>query len=142
MMGRLRCIGCKRSFYIVIGVLVIALKIEASPGHPHVHEDDGSWVAPFVEALKNNPIETNENSIRKGKSIYNKHCSQCHGINGSKEYISGKQKLALREIVSQREDGDLAWKITSGRGEMPSWDARLSKEEIWHIVNYLQRGLL
>jgi mono/diheme cytochrome c family protein len=35
-------------------------------------------------------------------------------------------------------DGDLAWKITNGRGAMPAWKDMLGKNQVWDLVNYIQ----
>lgn len=35
-------------------------------------------------------------------------------------------------------DGDFAWKIKNGRGEMPAWEEDLEEIEVWHLVNYIQ----
>ena len=39
---------------------------------------------------------------------------------------------------SDHSDGDLAWKIATGRDEMPSWIEDFSESEIWDLVNYIK----
>ena len=35
-------------------------------------------------------------------------------------------------------DGELYWKMSTGRGDMPSWAAGLSDTERWQMVSYLR----
>ena len=35
-------------------------------------------------------------------------------------------------------DGELFWKITTGRAPMPSWEDKLSEVQRWQLVNYLR----
>ena len=115
----------------------------ASPGHPE-HDtlpDDLPWAAPFVAALKQNPIQLNTESLSKGKKLYLQYCASCHGQDGSKVYQAGNRTLQLNTIATKREAGDLAWKISTGRGDMPSWGETLDSEAIWNLVHFLQQGL-
>ena len=52
--------------------------------------------------------------------------------------------LLCSELISaspgHREAGDLAWKISTGRGDMPPLKETLNDNAIWHLVNYLQQG--
>jgi mono/diheme cytochrome c family protein len=34
-------------------------------------------------------------------------------------------------------DGEHFWKITTGRGGMPSFVKDLTEEERWHVINYI-----
>lgn len=34
-------------------------------------------------------------------------------------------------------DGEHLWKITTGRGVMPSYEKDFTVEERWHVINYI-----
>jgi len=107
------------------------------------HEMTG-WIAP-VEARKvKNPIKATQPSIQKGKEIYGKKCALCHGIKGDG---NGPASVGLNPKPTsfkgphghggQISDGEHFWKITTGRGGMPSFAKDLTEEERWYVVNYI-----
>ena len=106
------------------------------------HEMTG-WIAP-VEARKvKNPIKATQASIQKGKEIYEKKCALCHGIKGDG---NGPASVGLNPKPArfkgphghggQISDGEHFWKITTGKGGMPSFSKDLTEEERWNVINY------
>lgn len=73
--------------------------------------------------------------------IYKAHCSACHGINGKGDTMLGKN-LKLRTLgsdeVQNRSDEELTNIITRGRNRMPSFDRKLSKDQIAALVRYIR----
>lgn len=41
-------------------------------------------------------------------------------------------------MMKKATDGELFWKMTTGRAPMPSWQDRLSETQRWELVNYLR----
>ncbi|HVB57268.1 MAG TPA: cytochrome c [Candidatus Acidoferrales bacterium] len=41
------------------------------------------------------------------------------------------------KLMGKMTDGELFWKMSTGRGAMPSW-AQLSETQRWQLVNYLR----
>ena len=100
------------------------------------------WKAPPEFSERINPIKADNESIEKGKTLFIKYCSTCHGQEGF-----GDGPVALRlttetpdltAIAGKRTDGELAWKIATGRNPMPRWQDKLSVEQIWYIVSFIQ----
>ena len=123
-------------------LLLCSELINASPGHAghDIPPEDLPWDAPFVAAAKQNPVAANSASITEGKKLYLQHCADCHGKSGDTHYQTGSIKRQLNTITPHREAGDLAWKISTGRGDMPPLKETLNDNAIWHLVNYLQQG--
>ena len=123
-------------------LLLCSELISASPGHGghDIPTEDLPWNAPFVAAAKQNPIAANSASITEGRKLYLQHCTDCHGKSGDTPYQTGSIKRQLNTITPHREAGDLAWKISTGRGDMPPLKETLNDNAIWHLVNYLQQG--
>ncbi len=103
---------------------------------------DNFWKTPPEFSERSNPVKTDNASIERGKALYIKYCSTCHGQEGL-----GDGPVALRltteppdltAIAAKRTDGELAWKIATGRNPMPRWQDKLSSEQIWYIVNFIQ----
>jgi cytochrome c553 len=74
---------------------------------------------------------------------YKAHCSACHGINGVGDTMIGKN-LKLRPLgsdeVQKQSDEVLTEIISKGKGKnrMPSFERKLSKDQITDLVTYIR----
>ena len=100
------------------------------------------WMAPKKEAAKKNPIKMNEQAISLGKSIYDEFSMNCHGKDGKGK---GPGAVGLKhrpqnllKTMKSHSDGDLFWKIKTGRTDMPSFEEDLDEKEIWSVIHYLR----
>ena len=101
------------------------------------------WIAPSEASKIVNPIESNEKSLKLGKKIYSKMCWTCHGVEGKGE---GPAAAALNpkpadftiDKVQNQKDGELYWKITTGKGTMVSYKNSLTNDQRWSLVNYIR----
>lgn len=109
---------------------------EAEPAAP---PDTG---VPALEASRKNPIEADDDSISKGKTLYGERCADCHGKTGN-----GRGDLALRlhykvpdftkgTALKSRSDGELFYFITKGCGGMPGEQEYISDTDKWNLVNF------
>ena len=91
-----------------------------------------------AEALAN-PFEGREDLIPEGKTLFNVHCSHCHGPNA----IQGERPRDLRRLA-KRYGADMPnafYKTaTTGRPDkgMPNWTGVLEGEQPWKIFTFLQ----
>src|SRR5271157_2771075 len=76
-----------------------------------------------------------------GANIYKMKCSACHGANGAGDTMLGKN-MKLRSLASpevqQESDEDLIRITSKGRNKMPSYERKLSKEQIEDVVKYIR----
>jgi cytochrome c6 len=76
-----------------------------------------------------------------GAVTYKDHCSACHGSNGAGDTMLGKN-LKLRSLASDevqtKSDDDLARIISKGKGRMPAYDRKLSKDQIGDVAKYIR----
>jgi mono/diheme cytochrome c family protein len=105
------------------------------------HEKTG-WIAPAEAKNMKNPVKATKVSIQKGGKIYEKKCSLCHGIkgdgNGPASVGLNPKPTNFKESHGEKmTDGEHFWKITTGRGGMPSFAKDLTEEERWHVINYI-----
>lgn len=106
--------------------------------------DSIKWMAPDSANNLVNPIEVNEESLLDGKMIYNKNCRSCHGKlgdgtgSGGKELATVPSDFTNPDFLNQT-DGSMFWKISEGKDDMKTYKAKLSKEDIWLVVNYIKR---
>ena len=77
-------------------------------------------------------------------ALYDKKCATCHGKDGRAKTFKARFKPVrnLTDAAWQAEVSDerLFNSITTGRGKMPAFGKKLSKEEIESLVAYV-RGL-
>ena len=104
---------------------------------------NNNWIAPATAASKQNPIASNEKSIKLGKKIYSKMCWTCHGSIGegdgpASNALTPKPAVLTNAIVQEQTDGALFWKITTGKGTMVSYKTSLSDDQRWSLVNYIR----
>ncbi|QSA97942.1 cytochrome c [Methylococcus sp. EFPC2] len=114
---------------------------EAAPHHHHA--SGHHWSAPKAAQKRRNPVAADEVSIKQGETLFQTHCSSCHGVGGEGNgpAAAGLETppTDLKAMASHHSDGDLAWKIGEGRGLMPGWKAQLQAPEIWSLVNYIKQ---
>jgi mono/diheme cytochrome c family protein len=110
----------------------IAILLLALSGFAYAKADDSTMAG-------------DSSSIARGKVVYGKYCSKCHGKNadgrGKKAYkykpeptnfhISQAARPYIVEIIKKGGKG-------VGRSDdMPDWDGDLSKKQINDVVNYV-----
>ena len=105
------------------------------------HEMTG-WIAPEEAKKMKNPVKATRASIQKGKEIYEKKCALCHGIRGdgkgpASAGLNPKPTNFKDSHGEKMTDGEHFWKITTGKGGMPSFEKDLTEEERWHVINYI-----
>lgn len=95
------------------------------------------------EAEKNlsNPVALTEDSVLRGKRLWNTQCAACHGLDAKSHTKIGKLVGApnltedrFKTYTDGRVYGTIVWGI---RG-MPRYGYKLSEAERWDIVNYLK----
>lgn len=101
-----------------------------------------AWRAPKSDIETLNPIVYSVESVTAGKKLFAQHCQQCHGYWGEGNGVVGlsldKRPANLLRIAGKKAEGEFAWKISEGRGEMPGFRKTLSEDDIWNIVNFVQ----
>lgn len=106
------------------------------------NEDTKHWMASKTDVERKNPIKKSLESIKRGRKIYVSSCANCHGSDANGHGPAAVNLVVkptnLREMAGLHTDGDLAWKITNGRGAMPAWKDMLGKNQVWDLVNYIQ----
>ena len=82
------------------------------------------WTAPAGEKEKKNPLPADAQTIEQGRKVAQINCVTCHGAKGKGD---GAAAVALNpkpadwtsKAVQDDTDGELFWKISTGRGAMP-----------------------
>ena len=80
--------------------------------------------------------------VERGRAVYEARCVRCHGADGA-----GRTRMA--EIVEPPDLSDAAWQrkrsnsrmiasVSDGRGQMPAFKKKLSRQEISAAVAYVR----
>lgn len=106
-------------------------------------EQQGKWTAPATADQKKNPLAGDAAAAAAGKAIYTKECASCHGKKGKGDGPSaaalGISAGDLSAAASQAQsDGAYFWKVQTGKKPMPTFQKKLSEDQIWQVVNYMR----
>jgi mono/diheme cytochrome c family protein len=108
------------------------------------------WKAPEAERGRANPVPITTVTLQKGRALYQKHCSTCHGEKGlgdgpAAPFAAEKPKsLADPDLQQRLTDGEMLWKITTGRKEegevlMPAMAGKVpAEEDRWKLVAFVR----
>ena len=125
-----------------LALVVIVLVLASGRGPVEVAAQTGPWVAPDSEKTKKNPLPADKKTIEQGEKVAKINCVSCHGPLGKG---NGPAAIALNpkpadwtsKRVQDEPDGEIFWKITTGRGAMPSW-RHLPENDRWALVRYIR----
>lgn len=101
-------------------------------------------IIPIEAGKVKNPIAATDQSIQKGKQVFNQNCALCHGADGHAATPLG---LAMyppamdltSPHVQQWSQAALFWIIQNGIAltGMPSWKNRVSTDDTWRMVDFI-----
>jgi copper resistance protein D len=87
-------------------------------------------------------------AVKRGKAIYVANCAQCHGPDGKGTGQDANYATDLTDDFRTQlnTDGVLFYKVWNGHTiqlrtevvDMPAFEGKLSKEEVWAVVEYLK----
>jgi mono/diheme cytochrome c family protein len=125
---------------LVLGMCVFAIgrvaAQEAAPPAP--------WVAPDDAKKVKNPFPPTAETLAAAEQLFTDNCVLCHGEKGVGDG-PGAKTLKVKPAnftdskVQAETDGSLYWKMTNGRGPMPSWRDTLTDQERWELVGYIRK---
>ena len=103
------------------------------------------WKAPsWADTIKNMDYPEEPLTLPRGEELYYFFCLSCHGETG---YGDGPAADTLkvkpanfndRNFTSQ-SDGAIFWKLTTGRGSMPSFKEKFPEEMRWQTIAYIRK---
>ncbi len=99
-----------------------------------------SWKVPEADKAIKNPVKVDAKNIEAGKALYATHCKACHGDPGKNNGLPlvPKPTDPLSESYQKMTDGEIYYKMTKGRGAMPSYAKTLKNEERWKVILYVR----
>lgn len=124
-----------QNIFLIVVLCISFFSVKAQVNNP--------WPVPKDYVDMENPVEADKKSISKGKTLYKQHCKLCHGKTGGGDGYHAKNlqvnpsNLTFDDIDVQ-QDGELFYKIKTGREEMHTFKVVLEEKDIWNLVNYIR----
>ena len=107
-------------------------------------QDDAGWEVPAEASAEESPIENTPENVEAGGALYEKHCKMCHGDTGkgdgaATQFIKpAPHDMTTAEVRDANTDGDLFYKISTGKRPMPAMTRKMSEDERWQVVLFVR----
>ena len=77
-----------------------------------------------------------------GQTLFKAKCAMCHGPNADGKTVMGT-RFGIRDMhsadVQKQSDAELKTIITKGKEKMPSYDGKLSPEQLTDLISYIRQ---
>lgn len=105
------------------------------------------WLIPPGGRDEKSPLSSVAEAVTRGKAIYVANCATCHGPDGKGSGPPDYAADLTDELrIELNTEGVLFYKIWNGHAiqlrtqvdDMPAFQGKLSKDEVWAVVEYLK----
>lgn len=128
----------------IAGAVAAAAFLLAAAGTKAQEKPATPWVAPADARAVKSPLKKTPDNLKAGEETFKENCEVCHGPKGDGNGPTAKT-LTIKPanftdaaLIAKETDGSLFWKMSKGRGAMPSWEDQLSDTERWQLVMYIR----
>jgi mono/diheme cytochrome c family protein len=106
------------------------------------------WLIPSGGKEEKSPVKPTPDVVRKGQALFQANCTRCHGPEGTGNGPDSDHAADLTDPLRDtiNTEGVLFYKIWNGHAiqlrvqidDMPAFKDRLSREDVWALVEYLK----
>lgn len=111
------------------------------------------WKAPETARTAVNPISPTPEALKRGQSLFRRHCTVCHGKGGLGDGPAARPRsrrskapknLTQPDLQARLSDGEIFWKISNGfrkdgRIIMPSFTEDVRQDvDRWKVVLFVR----
>ena len=116
----------------LLAILILVLIIPDIAGQ--------EWIVPADKKDKLSTFLFDENTRNEGEKLFTVNCLSCHGTPGKGNYLNLVPTPGdpATDKIQKNIDGELFYKIATGRGQMPNFKSVLSSNEIWNVISYIR----
>jgi mono/diheme cytochrome c family protein len=129
---------------LVVLSSVVAIGSAALASFAGQPEQEGAWVVPEEARAVPSPVESTPEAVAAGGVLFKKHCVMCHGETAKGDGPATKfmkpapPDISTAEAKARMTDGEIFYKVSTGKRPMPQMDKKLSETERWQVVLYLR----
>jgi hypothetical protein len=98
------------------------------------------WIVPDDRRERLSTFPFSDETRKAGEKLYNTNCMSCHGTPGKANYINLVPPPGdpATSKIQDNKDGEIFYKISTGRAQMPSFRSVLSSNEIWNVISFIR----
>ena len=98
------------------------------------------WVVPEEVKEKVCPFHFTPETVKSGENIFQKNCKSCHGDPGKQNWakIMPPPGDPASAVFQKQTDGEMFYRVTTGKAPMPQFGNILSEEERWQVISYIR----
>lgn len=98
------------------------------------------WVVPAERRNRLSTFPFTDETRKEGEKIYTVNCISCHGNPGKANYLNLVPPPGdpATDKIQRNSDGEIFYKVSTGKGQMPSFRSVLAVNEIWNVISYLR----
>ncbi len=98
------------------------------------------WVVPVENGTKLSPFTFSDSTKMVGGNLFNTNCKSCHGDPGKNNAVKLVPLPPDPASVQMQTntDGELFYKVSEGRGTMPSFKNTISSSDTWRIISFIR----
>ncbi len=102
------------------------------------------WEVPDEAKAVENPVEATAEAVTAGSELFKTHCTMCHGETGkgdgpATQFIKPTPAdISTAEAKERMSDGEIFYKITTGKSPMPSMTRKMNETERWQVVLFVR----
>lgn len=121
----------------VLTALAYVLAFTVAPNIP-------TPAVPFTARFARDPVPDTTESVDAGRLTFQANCAICHGTralgDGPAAFTLNPRPVNLQRHVPQHAEGEVFYWISEGVAGtgMPSWKEKLTEEQRWQVVRYLE----
>lgn len=99
-----------------------------------------TWIVPDDQKAVTAPMKFTTDMQKSGEQIYLKNCQSCHGLPGKDNWAKLQPPPGdLSKAKAQANtDGEIFYKITTGKSPMPEFRNIIPEEDRWHVVAFIR----
>src|ERR1700722_10914038 len=115
-----------------VAMVTISATFALTGGRLLAQDDYKPWVAPDDARKVKNPVPATPENLEAAAELFKDNCVLCHGEKGKGDGIAGRTSkippanFTDSKLLASETDGSLFWKMSEGRGPMPTWKETLT----------------
>ncbi len=98
------------------------------------------WIVPEDKRGRLSTFPFSDETRKEGEKLYTLNCMSCHGNPGKGNFLALVPPPGdpATDKIQRNSDGEILYKVTTGRGQMPSFRSVLTTDDIWKTVSYIR----